>query len=61
MRLERGLKGCDELLKLVKRQARGIQKLRGVGLQISEPYTSHGTCLLSLSRDVRGASYHKAR
>ena len=38
-----------------------IQELRGAGLQISEPYTSHGTCLLSLYRDVSGASYHKAR
>jgi len=37
MRLERGLKGWDELLKLVKRQAREIQKLRGARLQISEP------------------------
>src|SRR5712691_5280300 len=58
-RLERGLKGWDELLKLVERQAREIQELRGAGLQISEPYTSHGTCLLSLSRDVRGALYQK--
>jgi hypothetical protein len=37
MRLERGLKGWDELLKLVERQAREIQELRGPGLQISEP------------------------
>jgi hypothetical protein len=37
MRLERGLKGWDELLKLVARQAREIQELRGAGLQISEP------------------------
>src|SRR2546422_467718 len=61
MGLKRGLKGWDELLKLVERQTREIQELRGTGLQVSEPYTSHGTCLLSLSRDVRGASYHKAR
>src|SRR6266568_1612961 len=61
MCLKRRFKGRDELLELVERQAREIQELRGAGLQISEPYTSHGTCLLSLSRDVRGASYHKAR
>src|SRR3989449_6949500 len=61
MLLERRLKGWDQLRKLIKRQTRKIQELRGAGLQVSEPYTSHGTCLLSLSRDVRGASYHKAR
>src|SRR5438128_1633436 len=59
MLLERRLKGWDQLRKLIKRQTRKIQELRGAGLQVSEPYTSHGTCLLSLSRDVRGASYHK--
>ena len=60
MRLERGRNGGDALLKLGKRQARAIQKLRGAGLQSSEPSPSHGTCLLALSRDVRGASDHKA-
>jgi hypothetical protein len=37
MCLERGLKGWDELLKLVESQAREIQELCGAGLQISEP------------------------
>jgi hypothetical protein len=37
MRLERGLKGWDELLKLVERQAREVQERRGAGLQISAP------------------------
>jgi len=37
MCLERGLKGWDELLKLVERQARESQKLRGAGLQVSKP------------------------
>src|SRR6266849_10845863 len=36
-----------------------IQELCGARLQIGEPYTSHESCLLSLSRDVRGASYQK--
>ena len=36
-----------------------LQVFRGAGLQLGEPYTSHGLCLLSLSRDVRGASYQK--
>jgi len=29
------------------------------GLELSEPHTSHGSCLLSLSRDIRGVSYQK--
>jgi hypothetical protein len=37
MGLERGLEGRDEEPKLVERQARQIQKLRGAGLHISEP------------------------
>jgi hypothetical protein len=57
--LERSLEGRDQLLKLVKRQAREIQELHRAGLQLGEPYTSHGSCLLSLSRDIRGASYQK--
>src|SRR2546426_12778865 len=40
-------------------QAREIQELHRAGLQLGEPYTSHGSCLLSLSRDIRGASYQK--
>src|SRR5207244_6599445 len=45
-RLECGLKGWDELRKLVERQAREIQELGGAGLHVGKPYTSHGTCLL---------------
>jgi hypothetical protein len=48
MRVERRLEGRDQLLKLVERHAREIQELRGAGLQISEPYTGHRGCLLSL-------------
>src|SRR2546430_16562959 len=59
MALERGLEGRDQLLKLVKRHAREIQELHGYGLQLGEPYTCHGSCLLSLYCDVRGASYQK--
>jgi hypothetical protein len=36
MALERGLEGRDQLLKLVERQAREIQELRGAGLQLGE-------------------------
>src|SRR5206468_11157076 len=59
MALERGLEGRDQLLKLVKRHAREIQGLHRTGLQLGEPYTCHGSCLLSLYCDVRGASYQK--
>src|SRR5712691_9471243 len=59
MALERGLEGRDQLLKLVKRHAREIQELHRTGLQVGEPYTCHGSCLLSLYCDVRGASYQK--
>src|SRR5438094_6058720 len=59
MALERGLEGRDQLLKLVKRHAREIQELHRTGLQLGEPYTCHGSCLLSLYCDVRGASYQK--
>jgi hypothetical protein len=47
MRVERRLKRRDQLLKLVESQAGEIQELRGAGLQIGEPYTGHGWCLLS--------------
>jgi len=57
--LERGLEGRDQMLKLVERHARDIQKRQRTGLQLGEPYTGHGSCLLSLYGDVRGASYQK--
>src|SRR5437899_6662419 len=47
MRLERRLERGDQLLKLVERQARQIQELRGAGLHIGEPDTGHTWCLLS--------------
>ena len=58
-RAVRGLEGWDQLLELVKRHAREIQELHRAGLQLREPSTSHRSGLLSLSRDVRGASYQK--
>src|SRR5262249_41195276 len=57
--VERGLERRDELLKLGERQAREIQELHRAGLELGEPYTSYGSCLLSQSCDVRGASYQK--
>jgi len=47
VRLERGLKGRDQLLKLVEGQARQIQELHGARLHVGEPYTGHLGCLLS--------------
>src|SRR5437773_964996 len=47
MRLERGLKWRNELLKLVERETGHIQEFRGVGLHVDEPYTGHTRCLLS--------------
>ena len=47
MRLERGLKGRDEALKLVERQAGEIEELCRAGLHIGEPYIGHTWCLLS--------------
>src|SRR5215217_7196104 len=47
MRLVRGFKRRDQLLKLTERQARQIQALRGARLHIAEPYTGHLWCLLS--------------
>ena len=44
--LKRGLKRRDQLLKLVQGQAGEIEELCGAGLQVSEPYTGHGMCLL---------------
>ena len=41
MGLECRLKGRDEELKLVERQAGEIQEFRGAGLQVAEPYTGH--------------------
>src|SRR5262249_2157949 len=57
--LERRLEGRDQPLKLVKRHAREIQELHRTGLQLGEPYTCHGSCLLSLYGDERGTSYQK--
>src|SRR6266436_575290 len=45
--LECGLKGWDQLLKLVEGQAGEIQELRGARLQISKPYMGHPWGLLS--------------
>jgi hypothetical protein len=45
--LKRGLKGRDQLLKLVEGQAGQIQELRGADLYVGEPYTGHSWCLLS--------------
>src|SRR2546428_5463563 len=47
MRVERRLERRDQLLKLVERQTRQIQKLRGAGLHVGELYTGHTWCLLS--------------
>jgi hypothetical protein len=57
--VERGLERRDQLLKLLDGHAGEIQELQRAGLQVGEPYTSHGSGLLSRSRDVRGASYQK--
>src|SRR5262249_272680 len=46
--LERGLEGRDQMLKLVEGHAHDIQELQRTGLQLGEPYTGHGSCLLSL-------------
>jgi hypothetical protein len=46
MRLERGLKGRDEELKLVEGQAGKIEELCGAILHVSEPYMRHWWCLL---------------
>src|SRR5262249_40021089 len=59
MALERRLEGRDQLLKLVKRQAREMQERHRTGLQLGEPYTCHGSCLPSLYGDERGTSYQK--
>src|SRR6266851_3749921 len=47
MGVERGLKGRDELLKLVEGQAGEIQELRRAGLHSGKSYTGHVWCLLS--------------
>jgi hypothetical protein len=57
MRLEYGLKGWDELLQLVERQARAIQELGGAGLHVGKPYTGHRGYLLGIG----GTVYHKSR
>jgi hypothetical protein len=57
--VERGLERRDELLKLGERQADEIQERHRAGREVGESSTSHGSCLLSQSCDVRGASYQK--
>ena len=47
MRVKRGLKGWDRLLKLVERHAGHRQELRGAGLHVGEPYTGPMWCLLA--------------
>jgi len=42
--LERGLKGWDQLLKLVEGQAGEIQELRRARLHIGKLYTGHAWC-----------------
>jgi hypothetical protein len=37
MHLEHGLKGRDQLLELIERQAGEIQELRGTGLHVCDP------------------------
>ena len=46
MRLERGLKRRDQVLKFVERQAGQIQKLRRAVLHVGELYMCHEGCLL---------------
>jgi hypothetical protein len=46
--LERGLKGWDQLLKLVYGETGQIQDLRRAGLEIGEPSCAHSCGLLSL-------------
>jgi hypothetical protein len=48
MGLEGGLKGRDELLKLVQGQAGQIQQLCGTGLHIAALHTGHTWRLLSV-------------
>ena len=60
MRLECRLKRRDQDLKLLEGQTGEIQECCGAGLPIGEPYTSHGTCLLSWYRADRGTFYHKS-
>src|SRR5919109_3668796 len=45
--VEHGLKGRDQLLKLLYRQAGQIQHLRGASPAVGQAYTSHGRGLLS--------------
>src|SRR6266852_7267164 len=49
MRVERGLKGRNQLLKLVEGQAGQIQELRGAGLYIDTPMESKDSALPPLS------------
>ena len=56
MRLERGLEGRDQLLKLVEGQAGEIQELRGAGLHVGEPYNAPWV----VPPVMGGAVYHKS-
>ncbi len=47
MSLEPGLKGRDQLPKLIDGETGQIQDLRGAGLEIGKPQTPHGCGLLS--------------
>src|SRR3954467_10615653 len=47
MVLERGLEGRHQNLKLLQGQTGEIEELRRASLHVSEPYSSHGSCLLS--------------
>jgi hypothetical protein len=54
--LERRLEGRDQGLKLLQGQTGEVQELRGAGLHVSEPYSSHGSCLLSRHGSITDAS-----
>jgi hypothetical protein len=43
---ERRFEGWDQLLELIERETGQIQALPGAILHVSEPYMSHGWCLL---------------
>ena len=49
----------DQLRKRVTRHACAIQERHRTGLQRGAPYTCQGSCLLSRSCEVRGASDQK--
>src|SRR5690349_20986300 len=55
MLLERRLEGRDQDLKLLQGQAGEVQELRGAGLHVSEPYSIHGSYLLSRHGSITDA------